>query len=348
MSIYSEPQGPTNPPADGPAPGIAAARDKLPNAGFIEVTTPLYEATPPASVPKADRRPEVSPAVATYETTARCDDDGCWNDLWIGEVALATPDLFELIAGRPMNDSEAQAVEAGNALVFGAEFAGEEGPITIGADDYVYEDPYYDNWAKPERVQLETHVVPLDDVYGSLRFVLIPDHALSDGTTSSASQAFLTYGDAEAEDVSAALAAAELQGAYAHIEEGPDTYAGIIAIILAAASAFVTLVGVAIAVSLASAESRPDYATLGAVGAPPRRRRLVAGAQALVVAVTGTALGLALGSYIAFTAWPTTGSPDFVVPWSNLALTGVAVPVLAVVIAMIFTPSRLPMMRRLD
>jgi hypothetical protein len=42
----------------------------------------------------------------------------------------------------------------------------------------------------------------------------------------------------------------------------------------------------------------------------------------------------------------TTGSPDFVVPRGNLAVTGIAVPLLAVLVAAAFTPSRLPMVRR--
>ena len=42
----------------------------------------------------------------------------------------------------------------------------------------------------------------------------------------------------------------------------------------------------------------------------------------------------------------TTGSPDFVIPWVNLAITAVVVPLLAVLVAAVFTPSRLPLVRR--
>jgi energy-coupling factor transporter ATP-binding protein EcfA2 len=48
----------------------------------------------------------------------------------------------------------------------------------------------------------------------------------------------------------------------------------------------------------------------------------------------------------AYTARTTTGSPDFVVPWINLAVTGLVVPLLAVFVATAFTPSRLPLVRR--
>lgn len=98
-------------------------------------------------------------------------------------------------------------------------------------------------------------------------------------------------------------------------------------------------------VALSAAEGRADLATLAAVGAPPRRRRALAASQALLIAGLGCALGLS-GSFIAYTARSTTGSPEFVVPWGNLAVTGVVVPALAVLVAAVFTPSRLPLVRR--
>ena len=60
----------------------------------------------------------------------------------------------------------------------------------------------------------------------------------------------------------------------------------------------------------------------------------------------GCALGVAFGTFVAFTVRATTGSPDFVVPWANLAVTAIAVPLLAMAIAAAFTPSRLPLVRR--
>jgi putative ABC transport system permease protein len=146
--------------------------------------------------------------------------------------------------------------------------------------------------------------------------------------------------------VEAALAAAEARGAPASVERGDDTGSQAILLALAAIAGFVTLVGVAISVSLSAAEGRADLATLAAVGAPPRRRRALAASQALLVAGLGCALGLASGSFIAYTARSTTGSPEFVVPWGNLAVTGVVVPALAVLVAAAFTPSRLPLVRR--
>ena len=132
-----------------------------------------------------------------------------------------------------------------------------------------------------------------------------------------------------------------------YVEEGPDDGSREVALlIVAGVAAFVTLVGVAISVALSAAEGRADLATLAAVGAPPRRRRALAAAQALLVAGLGCALGVAFGTFVAYAARTTTGSPDFVIPWTNLAITAIAVPLLAVLVAALFTPSRLPLVRR--
>jgi putative ABC transport system permease protein len=64
------------------------------------------------------------------------------------------------------------------------------------------------------------------------------------------------------------------------------------------------------------------------------------------VAGLGCAIGLAAGAFVAYTARATTGWPEFVVPWMNLVVTGVIVPVLAVLVATVFTPTRLPLTRR--
>ncbi|HEX6325369.1 MAG TPA: hypothetical protein VFZ72_02260 [Jiangellaceae bacterium] len=40
------------------------------------------------------------------------------------------------------------------------------------------------------------------------------------------------------------------------------------------------------------------------------------------------------------------GAPEFTVPWLTIGLTGLAVPLLAVLVAVVFTPSGLPVIRR--
>jgi putative ABC transport system permease protein len=64
------------------------------------------------------------------------------------------------------------------------------------------------------------------------------------------------------------------------------------------------------------------------------------------VAGGGSLLGVTIGAFVAFTARATTGSTEFVVPWLNLGVTVLVVPLLAVLVAALFTPSRLPLARR--
>src|SRR4051812_10859036 len=143
-----------------------------------------------------------------------------------------------------------------------------------------------------------------------------------------------------------ALDAAAALGAAALIERGPDKPTNTPLLIAIIAAAFITLAGAAISIALSAAEGRADLATLAAVGAAPRRRRALASSQALLIAGVGCLLGVALGTFVAYTVRSTSGAPGFVVPWANLALTALAVPVLAMVVAAVFTPSRLPLVRR--
>ncbi|MCL3861426.1 ABC transporter permease [Actinotalea sp. K2] len=109
-----------------------------------------------------------------------------------------------------------------------------------------------------------------------------------------------------------------------------------------------------IAVGLAAAESRADLATLAAVGASPRTRRTVAGAQAGAIAGTGVVLGAVAGLLLGavfvlvrrgqgFSADPTW---QVVLPWAEVASVVIGLPALAVGAAMLLTRSRLPLSLR--
>jgi putative ABC transport system permease protein len=109
----------------------------------------------------------------------------------------------------------------------------------------------------------------------------------------------------------------------------------------------VTLAGVAISVTLSAAEGRADLATLAAIGAPARRRRGLAMAQAALVAGLGVGLGVLLGAAIGLTIMSGLDSYPLVVPWSTVLVVGVGVPALGVLAVGALTRSRLPMVRRL-
>jgi putative ABC transport system permease protein len=128
---------------------------------------------------------------------------------------------------------------------------------------------------------------------------------------------------------------------------------------LALVGALAVLIGTLTATGLALADSRPDLATLAAVGARPRTRRVMAAAQALVIgllgAVTGVLVGLAPGIAVTWpltsTTWSSGGSgphgPVIAIPWLTLVGLAVAVPVVAALFAGTVVRSRLPLTRRL-
>jgi putative ABC transport system permease protein len=132
------------------------------------------------------------------------------------------------------------------------------------------------------------------------------------------------------------------------VEQGYQSPARLWLLGLLAAASVVTLLGVAISVSLSAAEGRADLATLAAVGAPPRRRRNLAAAQAWVLGQLGCVLGVGVGALYGYTAHAAFGSSSFVIPWQEIGGIVIVVPLFAGLLAWLMTRSRLPMVRRVD
>jgi putative ABC transport system permease protein len=286
-------------------------------------------------------RPEGQPA-DTYlsQIYLRPREDGCM-DCLSGTAAIADSDaLNAIVAGGELDARARAALADGQAIAFDRQHLWPGGKLVVDVDT---------GNGDVEQVRLPARHVPRDEYYTSLPMALVPESvARRHGWDVEPTRVFVDYGaEATSDQVDSAFAAAERFGAYAYIEDGPDEDAvRTILLIVAGVAAFVTLVGVSISVALSAAEGRADLATLAAVGAAPRRRRALAAAQALLVAGVGCGLGVAFGTFVAYAARTTTGSPEFVVPWLNLGVTAVVVPLLAVLVAAVFTPSRLPMVRR--
>ncbi len=104
-------------------------------------------------------------------------------------------------------------------------------------------------------------------------------------------------------------------------------YAAVVGVAL-----LLTLLVVAIGLSLSATESRDERDVLVAVGARPRTLRRMAGVKAVILAGTGVALAVPTGLVPAWIVLREPGRPE-AVPWVALALLLVAVPVIAGLLA---------------
>jgi putative ABC transport system permease protein len=129
-------------------------------------------------------------------------------------------------------------------------------------------------------------------------------------------------------------------------------------LLLAVVAGAITLGAAAIATGLAAADGRADLGTLAAVGASPRVRRALSLSQSGVIAGLGSVLGAAagLGGAVAMLAalnagladrWPAPTPYPVAVPWLNVGIALLVVPLIAMLGAGLLTRSRLPIERRL-
>ncbi|MEU5877965.1 FtsX-like permease family protein [Spirillospora sp. NPDC047279] len=150
-------------------------------------------------------------------------------------------------------------------------------------------------------------------------------------------------------------------GGEVYTERGFTESFGQVLLFLGLAGALMVLGGSLIATGLSAADSRPDLATLAAVGARPRTRRLLMMGQAGFVAILGCWLGILAGLAPGIAvARPLTRAEGVegrsldaaghgtivAIPWELLAGIGVVVPLISMAAAGLCTRSRLPMARR--
>jgi putative ABC transport system permease protein len=153
-----------------------------------------------------------------------------------------------------------------------------------------------------------------------------------------------------------------------YVERGyqPSGRTKVIEAVIAALGLLLMLAGTLTATFLSLADARPDLATLGAVGAAPRTRRVVAASYALVIGSIGSVLGVLVGfvpgtaaAYAAthkVSSCPPNAGPDgcaphtglafLDVPWTTLLLVVVGLPLLISLVVGLSARSRLPMVAR--
>ncbi len=255
----------------------------------------------------------------------------CRNGCMTQMVGVANPDVMTLTLGRSPTDDELAQLAAGKVLVVSSKLVTKQGQVRLQVG---------------RRVELLPAVnAQAENIFGNLPGAFVSADTVDERGWGTVVPEFLVpfEGSATQNQIDDALTAVEQHDGYGAIDTGPSDPSRILLIIAGIAAAFVTLVGVAISVALSAAEGRADLATLAAVGAPPRRRRSLAAAQAFLVGGLGCGIGLLLGVFVSYTLRSTIGAPTFIVPWNNLLVVGLVVPLVAVLIAAVFTPSRLPL-----
>jgi putative ABC transport system permease protein len=256
------------------------------------------------------------------------------------------------LLGTPEAARAADALAAGKVVVRSEHDLQPDGTVRVEVRSY---DDAAGTVTTLATADLPAAVVDLDN-YDQLSLVLPPSAAEPLGlTTRVAGLVASTTAMSTHDDIAAANdeidCGAWNGGVYVQPASKPMTY---LLWILVAAAFVIGIGATGLAVALSAAESRPDLATLGAVGAAPRTRRRIAAAQAAVLVVTGTVLGVAtgvvlgrvlvtmqrMGGLLVDPAWTT------VIPWPWLVGVVAGVPLLAMGGAWALTRSRLPMVRR--
>jgi putative ABC transport system permease protein len=268
-------------------------------------------------------------------------------------VVTDSPDVVSAVSGLTgaRLDAATSILRAGGILVSNASYV-EHGMATLalattGASTHTMRVPAY---------AVHTGVTWPDPVYSPALLRLTRNTAISAGVLATPR----TVPTQAAQDALTALTLGSAPNIDIYVERGHiQHHDPSVALLLALAAAVIALGAAATATGLAAADSRQDLVTLGAVGATPRLRRILSLAQAAVISGTGSLIGVVTGLGIATalliaidrqwsTVWPRQSYYPITVPWLNLGVALIAVPLVAMLSAGLLTRSRLPSERRTD
>jgi putative ABC transport system permease protein len=246
------------------------------------------------------------------------------------QLGIGSPELIELVTGNKPDAGTRSALAEGRVVLFDDCLDSRNGAATMST-----------NLDGPVTLPVYRARVPagIEHYDASLpRAFISAEAAAALGWTSFADTMAVTYPPGSLDAVRAAVedAGMDIRVGEAADVSGTGLYLG-----LAVLTGVVALLGAGVTVALAAADGRADLATLAALGAPARRRRTLAGAQALVVTGLGTLAGLVVGVCVGFAAVPLAGLHGLSVPWQQLWVALVGAPLVASVVATVATPSRL-------
>jgi putative ABC transport system permease protein len=324
------------------------APEMLPVRDVLQVSTVVAPVSSGGPGPAPGAGPGFSPVWAEARPQSCPSEDGSSGPS-SGLVGVADPATLAIVYGQ-IPDAVTGALNQGKAIVTDCALIGNgrvalayEGlyPVTVSKDDL------------PEPVTMPAVLAERPRYFG-FPSVLLPPASLDRlelTTTPGRPVIATTRTPSRAEERAFADVLADRYpdaDVWVQVERGYRSENALVLAILTAGCAFVTLVGTAIAVVLSAVEGRSDHATLLAVGADPRRRRSLAMAQAGTVGLLGVGLGVVLGGIVGEAMLGADIERPLILPWSTLAQIVIGIPLLGVLIAGIFTRSRLPMVRRIE
>ncbi|MEL7976703.1 ABC transporter permease [Isoptericola sp. F-RaC21] len=269
------------------------------------------------------------------------------------------------LLGLPSPDTAAAALSAGRAVVQTGT-ADDDG--TVRLDVRTWDDEGQRETGK-RSVQLPATGVgdPLGP--SNANFPVVPPSAVDAIGVGTALGGFVARPDVPLDDVQQQTLQAALNDAFPGSDEwdctvcvstgqGVQQYGSpqwLSSLLIVGGAGILALAAAWIVAALAATESRPDLATLAAVGAAPTTRKRIVAAQAGTVAVVGSVLGglsgIVLGAAFVLFERFRYDVPDprwtVEVPWAVLGATVVVLPLLAVSAAWLVTRSRLILTRRL-
>ena len=292
--------------------------------------------------------------------------DGCRYPVRPGAADLPIGDasLLRLLQGRPDPDAAA-AFAAGKAVVFDRDLV-RDGALTL---DVI---PRRKKGGERRSITVPAVVAPAADPRHTAVAVL-PPAALGDAGLTPRVRGFLlgpAHWPAPATESRLGRDLMTIhQAAALHVERGYERDARPELWALTVAAVVVILGATFAATGLAAADMRPDLATMAAVGATPRLRRVVVAGQALFITGAGALVGLAAGVVAGLAlAWSTAAgaagarvryvldgefltaipphTPVVEVPWPYLAIVVIGLPPLAALVVGLCTRTRPALARR--
>ena len=261
-----------------------------------------------------------------------------------GTVVIAGPGSIDALLGRHVAAAQ-QALARGAAIVFSPAYLSGDGTATVATDQrrIVRGSPDWNgSGTNPRRTRLPA--IAVTGGFPAALIVLSPSAAAAAGLTPSpvgvVSDRANPPTDAQLQRLNLALANLDPSLSVA-IERGYTNPDGWLPLAFVVAAGLVAVFAALIATALANVDGAADLATLGAVGAAPRVRRVLSLARAAVIAGLGAVLGTAAG-FAPAAAWAHSQHIALVVPAAPLLAALVGVPTVAALIAGLFVRARLP------